>query len=554
MPLFHITDASGRQWQHTLAPHTPCTIGRAPDNQIVLNDGRASRHHAYIKFNDGAYLLVDGVIEGAQVKRSANKVFVNGQPRIEHQLTDGDQITIGASLLRFVQPAAELTPRVRYADSRLGSTQLLIPADDVLRGAFQTMPVSASASEAELAALRRKADILALLYEMSQTLSSVFDLATIFDKATEIILRVTPADRVVALLHDAKRASTDLSASLRPVATRLRHDKLATAAQSLTVSRTITNKVLGERAALLSQDTAADENLAAARSIIAQGVRSTICAPLLVAAGAHGVIYADRLDRAAQFTRDDLALISAVAAQTAIAVESVRAHERLAREEVARANYSRFLPDHVVRQLLDRPESFQLGGSNQIVTVLFADVRGFTRLSEHTPPEQVVQVLNRYFSAMTQIIFARGGTLDKYIGDGLMALFGAPAASSADTSNAVAAAVDMQRRIAPINVELSAAGLPEISIGIGLHTGEATVGYIGSERRTEYTAIGDTVNLAARLEQNSLGGQILLSEAVAQAAACPYPLRARQPLTVKNRVQPVQVYEVEWNEATPTGG
>jgi adenylate cyclase len=304
-----------------------------------------------------------------------------------------------------------------------------------------------------------------------------------------------------------------------------------------------------ERLALLSQDAAADDEFAGAASVVAQGVRSTICAPLLTESGVHGALYADRLDPLAQFTRDDLELVTAIAAQTAVAVETARAHERLAREEVARANYARFMPDYVVAQLLDDPESFQLGGVYKTLTVLFADVRGFTRFAEHARPEQVVQLLNAFFSDMTEVVFAHGGTLDKFIGDGLMALFGAPTAAPDDAANAVAAAVGMQRRIAGLNVRLRAEGLAEISVGIGLHTGVATVGYIGSERRTEYTAIGDTVNLAARLEQNAAGGQILLSDAVAGAALPAYPLKRLQPLTVKNRTQPVQVYEVEWQTA-----
>lgn len=214
---------------------------------------------------------------------------------------------------------------------------------------------------------------------------------------------------------------------------------------------------------------------------------------------------------------------------------------------MARANYSRFMPEYVVRQMLEHPESFKLGGVNQTVTVLFADVRGFTRLAEHAPPEQVVRLLNQYFSAMSDIIFAHNGTLDKYIGDGLMALFGAPTATPDDALNAVAVAVAMQRRIQQLNEELRAGGLPAISIGVGLHTGEATVGYIGSERRTEYTAIGDTVNLASRLESNAQSGQILLSEATLQAIPHErFPLRQHEALTVKNRTQPVQVSEVLW--------
>jgi len=151
-----------------------------------------------------------------------------------------------------------------------------------------------------------------------------------------------------------------------------------------------------------------------------------------------------------------------------------------------------------------------------------------------------------YFSQMTEIIFSYGGTLDKYIGDGLMALFGAPTATPLDASNALNAAVDMQRRIIEINIDLKAEGFQEIGVGIGLHTGEATVGYIGSDRRSEYTAIGDTVNLASRLESNAKGGQILLSDSTASAATTAYELAPREAINVKNRVQPVPLFEVLW--------
>ena len=252
-------------------------------------------------------------------------------------------------------------------------------------------------------------------------------------------------------------------------------------------------------------------------------------------------------EQRAALSSDRGELIGAVAAQTAVTVETVKAHRRLAREEVARANYSRFMPEYVVKQLLDNPNSFRLGGANQIVTVLFADIRGFTALSENENPEKIVGLLNRYFSAMSEIIFDHGGTLDKYIGDGLMAIFGAPTTTPEDPLNAVRAAVAMQKRLLSLNEELSKDGFGQISVGMGLHTGEATIGYVGSDKRSEYTAIGDTVNLASRLESNAGGGQILISDATASAAGSSLPLKAQEPLLVKNRVQPVNLFEVRWN-------
>lgn len=552
MAHLKITDASGRQWQLTLAPQTTCTIGRAPDNSVVLDDPRASRYHAHINQSDsGAFVINDGAVIGGQLRRSANKVFINGEPSFEHQLTNGDRITIGASTLRFEQPVEERTTDVRYDDKPLGHTQLLISANDVMSTVLRSKDeVTASPQRDKvLESLQRKANILTALYEMSKTLGSVFDLNAIFEKATDIIFRSTPADRVVALL--AEQGGSELEDSnLTLIAVRARDKKLEAHARKLSIGRTITRKVMKDRVALLSQDAAAEEQFAGVDSIVSQGVRSTICAPLAAESRVHGALYADRLDPFAAFKPDDLELISAVAAQTAIAVENARAHERLAREEVARANYSRFLPEYVVKQMLENPDSFKLGGLSQTITVLFADIRGFTRISEHAPPEKIVGLLNRYFSAMTDIIFAHGGTLDKYLGDGLMALFGAPTATPDDASNALNAAVAMQRRLLGINQELRDEGFPEIGVGMGLHTGEAIVGYIGSERRSEYTAIGDTVNTSSRLESNARGGEILISDATARAAHSRYKLRPREAIMVKNRQQPVSLWEVDWQRAS----
>lgn len=553
MALLKITDASGRQWQYIFPAQGVCKIGRAPDNAVVIDDPRASRYHAHIRFEDGEFTIVDGAVINGQLRRSANKVFINGEPQPEWELKNGDRITIGASTLRFEQTVEERTSEVRYDDKPLGHTQLLISAKDVITSVMPEKTSAATPAPARdkmLETLQRKANILSALYEMSKTLGSEFNLDAIFAKATDIIFRATPADRVVALLAEDNNDGGVEDVRLTPIAMRARDERLDDHARKLSIGRTITRKVMRDRVALLSQDAASDAEFAGVDSIVSQGVRSTICAPLVAESRVHGALYADRLDPFAAFKPDDLELISAVAAQTAIAVENARAHERLAREEVARANYSRFLPEYVVKQMLDNPESFKLGGVNQTITVLFADIRGFTRISEHAPPEKIVGLLNRYFSAMTDIIFAHGGTLDKYLGDGLMALFGAPTTTPEDASNALNAAVAMQRRIIGINEELRSEGVAEIGVGIGLHTGEVTVGYIGSERRSEYTAIGDAVNTASRLESNARGGEILISEATATAGGNRYRLKKREPITVKNREQPVVLFEVDWQRAS----
>lgn len=550
-----ITEVTGKFWEMTLHPNTVYTIGRAKDNDIVLNDQRVSRHHAHIRTNETGFTLIDGYFVGAELKRSINKVFVNGTPFLEKLLENYDLITIGGSKLEVetvqkLDSVTELQPttpeHINFEDQPLGHTQMLISASEIIGKHSNISMESNFVSPEEIKELRRKAQILELLYEMSKSLGTVFDLKEIFEKATDLIFRGTPAERVVALLADETIDGKILDFSLQPIAVRARDEHLESLTEKLTISRTITQKVMREKVALLSQDAKSDAQFSGSESIVLQGVRSTICAPLITESNVHGVFYADRLDPFATFSQEDLELISAVAAQTAVTVETIKAHKRLAREEIARANYSRFMPEYVVKQLLEKPDSFRLGGINQTITVLFADIRGFTSLSEHENPEKMVRLLNRYFSAMTEIIFEFGGTLDKYIGDGLMAIFGAPTATPNDAQNALKTAVAMQKRLLLLNKELREENFPTVQIGIGLHTGEATVGYIGSDKRSEYTAIGDTVNLAARLESNAHPGQILISVATAKLCENLFPLEAKEPLTVKNRLQPVSLFEVKW--------
>ncbi len=559
-----ITDPTGHIWQTECPSGEPITIGRARENVITLNDRRVSRKHAFIIGDAGSFRIVDGHIENGQLIRSINHVFVNGSQHLETELNDDDVIVIGESQLVFssVTTSVEAEPppglaeqaedspaqNVTFDDAPMGHTQVQLSVNEFIGRRSNLSLEPEAVTPEEVKDLRRKAKILELLFEMSKMLGTVFDLEEIFERATDLIFRGTPADRVIALLTSDENGTGkgDLHASLYQIGAKTREASFAKLSEKLGVSRTITRKVMNERVAVLSQDAKTDEQFGGAESIVSQGVRSTICAPLITQSGVHGVIYADRLDPFAAFRQDHLELISAVAAQTAVTVETVKAHQRLAREEVARANYGRFMPEYVVKQLLENPDSFRLGGVNETITVLFADIRGFTGISERADPEKVVGLLNQYFSAMSEIIFENDGTLDKYIGDGLMALFGAPKPTPNDARNALTAAVAMQKKLVEMRSGPAGQEFAQISIGIGLHTGVATIGYIGSERRSEYTAIGDTVNLASRLESNAKGGQILVSSECASAAGDIFPLDRREPITVKNRTQPVDLFEVRW--------
>jgi adenylate cyclase len=246
------------------------------------------------------------------------------------------------------------------------------------------------------------------------------------------------------------------------------------------------------------------------------------------------------------FTKQDAALLSALGDYAAIAIENARIYVALEEANVRqtaalRTAFEQYVAPSVVERILQTKEALTLGGRRRELSILFADVRGFTTFSEQATPEDVVALLNEYFSIATDVIFSREGTLDKFQGDAVMAFFNAPEEQADHVWRAVDAALALQRSIAERNARIGGEGL---TFGIGVHVGEVIVGNIGTSKAMNYTAIGDAVNVAKRLQERAAPGQVLISAEVHERVRELVTAESIGELSVKGRHQPVQVFDL----------
>jgi adenylate cyclase len=244
------------------------------------------------------------------------------------------------------------------------------------------------------------------------------------------------------------------------------------------------------------------------------------------------------------FSEKDLRLLSSIAWQAAVSLENAELMEKISKEAVTRAELSRFLSPAVAEMVIKGDVKELRTGVSAEVTTLFADIRGFTSLAEEETPEKVVAMLNEFFSAMADIVFHFEGTLDKFIGDCIMAVWGPPSPHKDDACRALSAALEMQDAISKLNAQAKDAGFPKLLVGIGVNTGQAIVGYMGSSKRHEFTAIGDAVNVASRLCNLAKGGEILTTASTLERAHRKFVAEPMAVVHVRGKEKGVDTYRV----------
>jgi adenylate cyclase len=394
-------------------------------------------------------------------------------------------------------------------------------------------------------ALRRGTDGLgrsqremATLAEVGRMINSVLAMDRLLDLIMDMAIKVMNAERGFLMLKDAETGELAMQVA-RKMEAELK-DKGQWA-----ISSNISSRVASEGQPILATDAEKEDQFKAMQSVMAHHIRSLLCVPLKLKTGEIiGVIYVDNRMVSGAFTQESVEFLTGFAHQAAIAIENARLYENVQKETKARLSLQRYLSPTVVEDVMSRKEVLVLGGKRIDCSVLFADVCGFTGMSQRLQPEEVVQLLNEFFTAMTAIVFEHQGTLDKFIGDAIMAVFGAPVASPHHARQAVSAAIAMQQEAKRLHAAATAAGRTGLQIRIGINSGAAVAGNIGSPSRIDYTVIGDNVNLAARLESNAQPGGVLISQDTHRHVKDLVQAKPLSPIEVKGRSGTVEVYEV----------
>jgi adenylate cyclase len=531
-----IVTGNDQRREHEL--HAINTIGRHPDNTLQILDRIVSKEHAQIiQQADGRFLFRD--------LGSLNGSFYRGERLTEHMLIDGDEITLGSTKLVYVERSQveSLLEKVTISPS---ATETLIRQ--------RLQPPSAAAEflpEKEIRdveVLRRDYEKLRLGHELGRSIGLEVDLDILLEKIIMKSFELLPADRgVILLLEDGVPM---------PRIAKTRHGKN----EQITLSKSILAEVVQNKAAVLSSDATMDSRFSGAQSVIMQGIRSTMTVPLLHHDELLGIMHLDSMIATNAFVEKDLQIFASIASQAAVAIHNSNLARQIEQEAKTRAQFQRLLSPNLVDQVVKGKLQLEKGGALSEVTMLFSDIRGFTSMSESRAPQEIVRLLNEYFELMVDVLFRYEGTLDKFVGDEIVALFGAPVPMPKAELKAVQCALDMIQTLKEFNRVRVSEGQEEIRVGIGINTGLVVTGAIGSSRALQYTAIGDAVNTASRLCSVAKAGEVLLSDTTYEkvkneVAAVPLPA-----VRVKGKSEELRIFNavglrtLDWRgEATRPG-
>jgi|ETNmetMinimDraft_26_1059896.scaffolds.fasta_scaffold06042_2 adenylate cyclase len=548
-------------------------LGRIPTCGIVLTDPAASRQHARILAENGGFYVED--------LQSANHTYVNNQPVTKVQLRDGDLIRICRLEFCFragpptgynqaahpssgyetgktpppVQVTATVTPTTGTrafpeamtppsgAYPLTGEVNLTDKADneDIERSIFSVVEVEDQDLAKDIRSIQSQEELegmikrIEIINDIGNQVSTILELDDLLPSVMERLFTVFPnAERGFVLMVDPDRKK------LVPKVIHRRDGQESS--EKLQISKTIVRKSMSNKQALLIQDAAEDDDFAAAVSVMKFNIRSMMCVPLICQNEVLGIISIDTTRAGKKFRDDDLKLMTAIATPIATAVRNTQLVKEKEGEVAARTSMERFFSPALVEKIMDGTVSLE--GERRSGIAFFSDIVGFTSMSNRMDAEGVVKLLNSYFEQMVGILFKHEGTIDKFSGDAIMAVWGAPENVEREAWHAIQAALEMQNALYEFNCKQEANQGETIEMGIGLNRGEFVAGQVGASSLVNYTIIGDDVNLAARIEAKAGRGQVFISESAFEqirGTACTVEL---PPIEAKGIPEPITIFSV----------
>jgi len=514
-------------------------IGRTEGNDLVLNHPSVSRRHAKFERRELKWWIVD--------LKSTNGVKVNSAPVTEKEVNQGDKILVGSVSLEvrsipqvdfqddspFDNPSGTVIRRISDFNSEFG-----LDLAEMAQSPTNRPGMSGASVPVMPAATVTREKIFAVLVQVAKVLLQSEELSAVLSTVMDIIFKYLPVERGLLILFDDDG---------NPV------PKLAkfiegSDGQEIPISRTILKMVASQQVSLLTSNALEDARLLGGKSIAIHGIRSAMCVPLWNRTRVIGAVQVDSPIHVGRFTEEDLDLLTALANFAAVAIERAQLAEKIEQERKIRTKLERYhspgVIDEIVKGVIN-VSTDQAEIKNADVSILFADICGFTTISETKKPEEVSEFLSHFFSCAVDAIFAHGGTLDKFIGDAVMAFFGAPIAQEDHAARAVRAAITMRQLVGEWNADRVRNDLPPVNIRVGINSGPAVVGNVGTEKRVDYTVLGSSVNIASRLESGvAKPGNIVISQSTYQSVEGLFKVESLGEFPLKGMKEKMPVWAV----------
>ncbi len=475
-------------------------IGRSHDCDLVLTSPDVSRRHAIIEKKDGEFYIKD--------LESKNGIYHNGVKIDELKLGKETKLAIGPFILKIKIEKEE-------AEKVFDDSSFVKDIDELTHS---------------------KKDLIDVFAEIGKLLIYETDLKAICSKLLDIIGERLSFSRGILLLFDENEKT------LVPYGIKT-EDRGEKDPEKL-FSSTITRKAFYDRVGILTTNAMVDPRFSGRESVMIQGIRSALCVPMWDKNKTIGVIYLDALMKEKLYTQEDLKVLSVLATFAAIGIEQVRLFNEMKKQLKIRERLSRYHSPSIVSKLIEETSEGLLNMEETEATILFADIVDFTSLSRKLSPTEIAAMLNDFFSKMTDIVFKYEGTLDKFIGDCVMGVFGAPNRMKDHAERAVKAAIDMQKMLSDFNKNSY-----RLKVKIGINSGRVFAGDVGSYKRLDYTVLVDTVNIASRLESSVCGpDEIIIGENCYNLIKDKFKVEHLGEKNLKGIGNPIKIYRVLWNE------